>query len=284
MTTPEEDLSWAESRWNELGWPRPELLVVSGSGLAVDLGDPQERRRQLADFLPFEPHGVAGHPHEVELLHTPSGECVIYQKGRLHSYQGFDANQTVFFVRLAALLGVHTLMMTNAAGGLDPAFSPGDLALIGDHLNLIGLNPLRGTLPAEWGSPFPDMTEAYDRGLGELARTVAQRLGLDLKEGVYAGLPGPSYETPAEVRMLRAMGAQLVGMSTVLEVIAARHMGVRCLCFSLVTNLAAGVAEGLMDHEEVLEAGSAAAADLSRLLRALLQEPGLLTSPAAQES
>ncbi|MEE8278191.1 MAG: purine-nucleoside phosphorylase [Thermoanaerobaculia bacterium] len=274
-----EELARALDRWDELGWPRPDLLLVSGSGLAVELGDPGERRRPLADWLPFEPHSVPGHPHEVELLETPSGARVLYQKGRLHSYQGYDAHQTVFFVRLAALLGIHTLVMTNAAGGLDPQLNPGDLALVSDHLNLIGLNPLQGELPPEWGPRFPDMGEAYDRELRELARTVGRRLGLELREGVYAGLAGPSYETPAEVRMLRGTGAQLVGMSTVLEVIAARHMDVRCLCLSLVTNLAAGVGEGPTNHEEVLEAGRAAADKVRRLLRALLEEPALLDRP-----
>ncbi|MEE8138971.1 MAG: purine-nucleoside phosphorylase, partial [Thermoanaerobaculia bacterium] len=189
------------------------------------------------------------------------------------------AHQTVFFVRLAALLGIHTRVMTNAAGGLDPQLNPGDLALVSEHLNLIGLNPLQGELPPEWGPRFPDMGEAYDRELRELARTVGRRLGLELREGVYAGLAGPSYETQAEVRMLRGTGAQLVGMSTVLEVIAARHMDVRCLCLSLVTNLAAGVGEGPTNHEEVLEAGRAAADKLRRLLRALLEEPALLDRP-----
>jgi purine-nucleoside phosphorylase len=274
-----QGLARAVEQWDRLGWPRPDVLVVSGSGLAVDLGEPGELRRPLADWLPFEPHGVPGHPHEVELLETAGEARLLYQRGRLHSYQGYDAHQTVFFVRLAALLGTHTLVMTNAAGGLDPEMKPGDLTLISDHPNLIGLNPLRGELPPEWGPRFPDMADAYDPELRGLAQEVGRRSGIELREGVYAGLAGPSFETPAEVRMVRALGAQLVGMSTVLEVIAARHLGVRCLCISLVTNLAAGVTTEPTDHEEVLAAGRAASGKIRRLLKSLLEEPLLLNRP-----
>ncbi len=271
------DVEQAVGRYRALGWPEPRALVVSGSGLAVDLAGEKLGEAGLQELLPFPVHSVIGHPHAVELIQPAGSAPILYQRGRLHSYQGYDAHQTVLVVRMAARLGATTLVMTNAAGGLRQGQRPGDLLLIRDHLNLSGLNPLRGEPPAEWGPRFPDLTAAYDPELRRLALTLAEGLGIELGEGVYAGLAGPSYETPAEVRMLQTMGADLAGMSTVLEVIAARHMGVRCLCFSLVSNPAAGVAEGPVHHEEVLEAGRAAAGKVKRLLDALLRDP-VLTS------
>jgi len=160
--------------------------------------------------------------------------------------------------------------MSNAAGGLNPDYRPGDLVLIRDHINLIGLNPLRGLVPAEWGPQFPDMSQAYDDEMRAAAQQAATDSELELAEGVYAAVAGPSYETPAEVRMLQVLGADLVGMSTALEIIAARHMGLRCLGVSLVANMAPGVAAGPTDHAEVLEAATAAAAGLRSVLNRLL--------------
>lgn len=268
-------LERAVKMWDELGWPRPKIVVVSGSGLAVDLGTP-EHRLPLSEWLSFDVHEVPGHPHETELLLPRPDRPVLYQKGRLHSYQGYSAHQIVFAIRLGALLGARVLVMTNAAGGLDSAQTPGDLVLIRDHLNLIGLNPLRGELPQEWGPRFPDLSRAYDPELRNLAKTLGEKLGIDLSEGVYAAVAGPSYETPAEVRTLRTLGADLVGMSTVLEVIAAKHMGLRCLCLSLVTNLGSGVVDEPMDHEDVLAMSRASAGKIQRLLTALLEDDGLV--------
>jgi len=265
----------AVERFDLLGWPRPEVAVVSGSGLAVDLGERTHGPIQLEFLLPFESHAVEGHPHEVEMFEPVPGRPVLYFKGRLHSYQGYTANETVFPVRLAALLGAKALVMTNATGGLQPRHRPGDLVLIADHLNLTGLNPLRGQLPPEWGPRFPDLSVAYDAALRALALRTAEGLGVALATGVYAGVAGPSYETPAEVRMLRLLGGDVVGMSTVLEVIAAHHMGLRCLVLSMVSNPAAGLSEIPLTHEEVLAAGQAAAGNLRELLRALLRAPGL---------
>jgi purine-nucleoside phosphorylase len=270
-----QQLDQAVADWKERGWPRPDVLLVAGSGLGVDLGKPLHTAT-LGDLLPFEARAIVGHSHGVELLRTEEGRVVLYQRGRLHSYQGYDANQTVFMVRLAALLGARLLMMTNAAGGLRDDRPPGTISLIGDQLNLTGLNPLRGQAPGEWGPQFPDMSNAYSPRLRELAREVAGSLDLELAEGVYAGLAGPTYETPAEVTMLGRMGADLVGMSTVLEVIAARHMGLDCLCFSLISNLAAGVTDEPLDHEEVLESGRVAATSLGKLFDGLLRNPRLL--------
>jgi purine-nucleoside phosphorylase len=266
----------AVERFDLLGWSRPEVAVVSGSGLAVDLGERTNGPVQLDFLLPFESHAVEGHPHAVEMLEPVPGRPVLYYKGRLHSYQGYSAHETVFPVRLAALLGAKVLVMTNATGGLQPHHRPGDLVLIRDHINLTGLNPLRGQLPPEWGPRFPDMGAAYDPRLREITKQAAAGLGIPLTEGVYAGVAGPSYETPAEVRMLRMLGGDVTGMSTVLEVIAAHHLGMRCLCVSMVSNPAAGLSEAPVTHEEVLAAGQAAAGNLRKLLGAVLGHPKLV--------
>jgi purine-nucleoside phosphorylase len=270
-----QPLKEAVERWDGLGWVRPTVALVSGSGLGVDLGERAHGPIGLDYFLPFPVHPVAGHAHEVEVLLPRPDRPVLYMRGRLHSYQGYSAHDTVFPVRLAALLGVKLLILTNATGGVDPSLAPGDLVLLRDQINLTGLNPLRGDLPPEWGPRFPDMSSAYDPAAAALVKALAAELGIALQEGVYAGLAGPSYETPAEVRMLAALGGDVTGMSTVLEVIAARHMGVRCLGLSLVSNAAAGVGSGPIDHEEVLATGRKAAETLARLLAALLAHPGL---------
>lgn len=269
-------LADAVARWDALGWPRPALALVSGSGLGIDLGPPTHGPIPLADLLPFPIHPIAGHPHTVEILLPHPDRPVLYFRGRLHAYQGYDPHQVVFPIRLAALLGARALLLTNAAGGIDPSLRPGDLVLLSDQINLTGLSPLRGQLPPSWGPRFPDMTQAFDPRLRALARATAQRLGIPLAEGVYLGLSGPSYETPAEVRMLRTLGAGVTGMSTVLEILAARPMGLACLGISLVSNAAAGLSDALIDHDEVLAAGRAAAAHLQALLAALLADPALL--------
>jgi purine-nucleoside phosphorylase len=271
-----QPLKEAVDRWDGLGWPRPTVALVSGSGLGVDLPGRAHGPVGLDYFLPFPLHPVEGHAHEVEVLLPRPDRPVLYMRGRLHSYQGYSAHDTVFPIRLAALLGVKLLLLTNATGGLNPSFGPGDLVLLRDQINLSGLNPLRGDLPPEWGPRFPDMSQAFDPGAAAVARAVAAELGVTLQEGIYVGLAGPSYETPAEVRMLAALGGDVTGMSTVLEVIAARHMGVRCLGLSLVSNAAAGVNPGPIDHEEVLAAGEKAAATLARLFTALLARPDLV--------
>lgn len=272
------ELSQAVEAWDETGWPRPRVVLVSGSGLAVDLGDPGGRESALADWLPFDTHQIEGHPLKVQLLTADQGRPVLYLKGRLHSYQGYDAHQTVFTIRLAAKLGARVLIMTNAAGGLRRDQRPGDLMLIRDQINLTGLNPLRGELPADWGPRFPDMTEPYSGRLRALARETATGLGIRVGQGTYAAVAGPSYETSAEVAMLRRSGADMVGMSTALEIIAARHMGVECMALSVITNLAPGVGTGGVSHEEVLQEGKEASARLQSLLAALLSVPSLIES------
>jgi purine-nucleoside phosphorylase len=252
------------------------VTVVSGSGLGVDLGERTHGPVQLDFLLPFPAHPVEGHQHAVEMFEPLPGRHVLYYRGRLHSYQGYSANDTVFPVRLAALLGSKVLVMTNATGGLQLHHRAGDLVLIRDQVNLTGLNPLRGQLPPDWGPRFPDMTAAYDPRLRTLALRLAGELGIPLSEGVYMGLAGPSYETPAEVRMLQLLGGDIAGMSTVLEVLAVHPMGMRCLCISMVSNPGAGLTAEPVKHEDVLAAGKGAAAKLQRLLGALLRHPELV--------
>jgi len=266
----------AVERFDLLGWPRPEVTVVSGSGLGVDLGERTHGPIQLDFLLPFPAHYVEGHQHAVEMFEPLPGRHVLYYRGRLHSYQGYSANDTVFPVRLAALLGAKVLVMTNATGGLQPHHRAGDLVLIRDQVNLTGLNPLRGQLPPEWGPRFPDMTAAYDPKLRELATQAASELGISMSEGIYMGLAGPSYETPAEVRMLQLLGGDVAGMSTVLEILAVHPMGMRCLCISMVSNPGAGLTSEPVKHEDVLAAGQGAAAKLQMLLGALLRHPALV--------
>lgn len=272
----QEELALAVTRWRDLGRPAPDVALVAGSGLSVDLGPPVAGPEPLARWLPFPVHGVAGHRHEIELLEVAGGRRVLYFRGRIHGYQGYAPADVVFPVRFAALLGAKVLLMTNAAGGVRPEWPAGTLAAVSDHLNLTGTNPLAGEPPPAWGARFPDMVDAYDPGLRGMARRHARELGFDLPDGVYAGLNGPSYETPAEVRMLRTLGADLVGMSTVHEVIAARHLGLRCLVLSLVANPGAGVTDAPLNHEEVLEAGQAAATRVRALIEALLADPQLV--------
>lgn len=269
-------LKEAVDRWDHLGWVRPKVAVVSGSGLAVDLGERIHGPVSLEYFLPFSCHPVEGHPHEVEVLEPVPGRPVLYYRGRLHSYQGYSAYETVFPIRLAALLGAKVLILTNATGGLRPEHRPGDLVLIRDHINLIGISPLRGQLPPEWGPRFPDMTHAYSPRLRELMKKVATETGIPLSEGVYMGLAGPAYETPAEVRMLQTLGGDVTGMSTVLEVTAARPMGVECLGLSMVSNPAAGMSDAPVDHNDVLNAARIAATNVQWLLAAFLRQPELV--------
>jgi purine-nucleoside phosphorylase len=276
MDTLRGEIEGAVEAWDRRGWPRPRVAVVSGSGLAVDLGRPIVDPIPLQDLLPFPVAGILGHPLRVELVEPQPGCRVLYYRGRVHAYQGHTGAQTVFQVRLAARLGAKIVLLTNAAGGLRPETQKaGDLWLISDHLNLTGMNPLFGAaLPAEWGPMFPEMAGAYDDALRALAREKAAALGIVLGEGIYVGLSGPSYETPAEVAMLRTLGGDLVGMSTVLEVIAARHLGVRCFGLSLVTNLAANAGG---THEEVLEMGRQAAERVQKLFGAMLGDPALFS-------
>jgi len=195
---------------------------------------------------------------------------VAAMQGRVHQYEGYSSREAGFPVRVLFRLGIRSLVLTNAAGGINSAYQKGALVLLSDHINLQGNNPLNGPNDERFGQRFPDMTEAYSRRYRLLAQDAASQLGIDLKEGVYAALIGPSYETPAEIRFLRTIGADLVGMSTVPEVIVARHVGIKVLAISCVTNMAAGLSEGEIRHQDVLDTGERVRGTLLALLTATL--------------
>ena len=278
-TTDRDQLDATTASWHDAGLPSPAVWMVAGSGLSSDLGlgDPAAEIA-LADLLPFPVRSVVGHPHKLVVYADSARGPIVHQQGRLHLYQGYSAAEVAFTVRLGARLGARTLLMSNAAGSLRAEWGPGTLVAISDHLNLTGRSPLLGEVPESWGPQFPDMTTAYDPDLLQMARSHAEMLDLELPDGVYAGLLGPSYETPAEVRMVANMGGDLVGMSTVTEVIAARHMGLRCLCFSLVANAGAGMSGEALDHQDVLDAAAETGARFARLLASLLSDPALTAS------
>jgi len=247
----------------------PKIAVVLGSAQASFAEALADRTAVAYGEIPGWPvPRVAGHAGELAVGRC-AGKRVAALCGRVHLYEGWTPQQVVFGVRVMGLLGVKVLVLTNAAGAIRETFRPGMQVLITDHINLQGMNPLTGPNDDSLGPRFPDMSEAYDRGLLDTAREAARGAGVETGEGVYAAMLGPSFETPAEIRFLRTIGADLAGMSTVPEVIAARHMGMRVLAVSTVTNMAAGLQQRL-SHEEVLETGKASAEALRRLLEAFL--------------
>jgi purine-nucleoside phosphorylase len=242
------------------------IAVVLGSGLNELADRLTEARKIPYDQVPhFPPTTVAGHAGKV-LLGKLAGAGVIMFQGRFHYYEGHSLETVTFPIRVIQKLGVSTLILTAATGGIRTDLRPGNLVCLSDHLNLIGSNPLRGENDERLGTRFPDMTEVYSKRLRAIAREEGKRLGIELVPGVYACLPGPSYETPAEIKMLRTLGADVVGMSTVPEAIVARHAGIEVLAFALVSNAAAGVVGTPITHDEVLEAGRRAAPALARLI------------------
>jgi purine-nucleoside phosphorylase len=233
-----------------LGKASPTIGVVLGSGLGA-FGDSLGELQKIpyAEIPNMPQSSVVGHAGNL-CLGRVGAAAVACLQGRVHLYEGHDLDRVTFGVELLASLGCRAILITNAAGGIAAGFAPGDLMLIVDHINLTGRNPLVG--PNDDSGPrFPDMSHVYDPALGEVARSAARELGIDLKEGVYAAMLGPSYETPAEVRMLKTLGADAVGMSTVPEVIVLRHRGVRVGAMSCITNLAAGISPTPLDHSEV---------------------------------
>jgi purine-nucleoside phosphorylase len=244
--------------------------MILGSGLG-GLADEVEAHVEIpyAEIPGWPVSTTVGHAG-VLVLGTIAGAPVAIMRGRVHLYEGIGADRVVFGVRVLGRLGIRSLVVTNAAGGINVGYRPGQLVLVSDHVNLQGASALVGPNDDSLGPRFPDMSDAYDPELRARARDAASRLGVELAEGVYAAWLGPQFETPAEIRFLRAIGGDLAGMSTVQEVIAARHMGIRCLAVSVVTNMAAGVVDEKIDHEAVLEVGAAAAGDLASLLRALV--------------
>jgi purine-nucleoside phosphorylase len=248
----------------------PEVAIVLGSGLG-------EFTRALRDAVVCAyadvPHwpasAVVGHAGELG-VGTIAGKRVAALSGRVHVYEGHDLRTVTFAVRALAAYGIRTLILTNAAGGINVAFDPGTLMLIEDHLNLMGSNPLVGPNDDRFGPRFPDMTEVYSKRLRELAAGAAASAGVPLARGVYVAVHGPSYETPAEIRAFRTLGADAVGMSTVPEAIVARHMGVDVLGISCITNPAAGVQPKPLVHDEVMEVARRVRAEFSRLLEGIV--------------
>jgi purine-nucleoside phosphorylase len=249
---------------------RPRIGVVLGSGLGDFAGSLENASRTEYRRIPgFPLSTVEGHAGRA-FIGLAAGIPVAVLEGRLHFYEGYSMEQVTFPVRVLGRLGVRTVIITNAAGGIREGLRQGGLVLIRDHINSQGTNPLIGLNDLRLGQLFPDMTHAYSERLRRIAREEGERLGLALEEGVYAAVTGPSFETPAEIRALRALGADLVGMSTVPEVIVARQMGLEVLGISCVTNLAAGILDQPITHEEVLETGRRVRAQFAALLNALI--------------
>lgn len=248
----------------------PKIAVVLGSGLGAFADELSERIELPYADVPGWPASTAvGHAGKLVFARLDDIDVAILA-GRCHLYEGYSPAQVTMGVRVLHRLGVRSVVFTNAAGGINTLYSQGALVLISDHINLQGCNPLIGPNDDALGPRFPDMTEAYSSAYREIARQVAAKLGIPLPEGVYAALTGPSYETPAEIRYLRTIGADLVGMSTVPEVIVASYLGMRVLAISCVTNMAAGILPGKINHEEVLETGRQIRETLVRFLKALL--------------
>ena len=251
---------------------RPRIALVLGSGLGGFADEFAGAVKIPYAKIPHFPQSTAiGHAGQL-VLGTVEGVEVAGMQGRVHLYEGYSVKDVAFPVRVFARLGVQAVVLTNAAGGIKKDFTQGRLVVISDHVNLQGVNPLSGPNEESFGPRFPDMSTAYDRQFRALTLAEGRRLGINLGEGVYAALAGPSYETPAEIRYLRAIGADLVGMSTVPEVIAARHSGMRVLGISCVTNAAAGVLDQPLDHQEVLETAERVKGQFIALLRGVIPD------------
>lgn len=249
---------------------RPRVALVLGSGLGAFADQILNREVIPYPEIPHFPRStVEGHSGNLVL-----GECekipVAVMQGRVHYYEGYSMREVTFPTKVLARFGIKRLILTNAAGGINKRFRAGRLMIIEDHLNLQSTNPLLGPNENRYGPRFFDMSDAYDKKMRVIASAAARKIGLTVHRGIYAALTGPSYETPAEIRMLRVMGADAVGMSTVPEVIVANHMGVKCLGISCITNMAAGVLNQKINHEEVMQVGERVKGDFIRLLRAII--------------
>ncbi|HEX8249392.1 MAG TPA: purine-nucleoside phosphorylase [Pyrinomonadaceae bacterium] len=260
-----------------------KVAIVLGSGLGAFAEDLENAVRISYEEIPnFQKSTVEGHAGQL-VLGEVEGVSVAVQQGRFHYYEGYDMQQVILPVRTFGLLGIKKLILTNAAGSVRTSMKPGGLMLIRDHINFMGTNPLRGANDARFGVRFPDMTNVYDIEYQEIATAEAKKMALErvgkgidkeprqlLRRGVYCGLSGPCYETPAEIRMIRLLGADAVGMSTVPEAIAARHQEMKVLGISCITNLAAGMSDDIIHHEEVMETGGRVAAIFKELLRRII--------------
>jgi purine-nucleoside phosphorylase len=249
---------------------RPKIALVLGSGLGAFADELAGTTKISYQKIPGFPRSTAvGHAGQLVVGKVGGIEAAVMQ-GRVHFYEGYTAKEVVFPMRVLGRLGIRTAILTNAAGGIDLGYKQGALVVIRDHINLQGANPLIGPNDERFGPRFPDMTQAYWKQYREIALAESKRLDIEVHEGVYAALSGPSYETPAEIRYLRTIGADLVGMSTVPETIVARHMGISVLGISCVTNMAAGILDQPINHAEVIETGERVKTQFIALLRAVL--------------
>ena len=248
----------------------PSVAIVLGSGLGAFADELTEAAAIGYDQIPgFAQATVEGHAGRL-VIGKAGQVAVAAMQGRFHFYEGYSLEEVTFPVRVLKLLGVKTLMLTNAAGSLNTELTPGSLMVISDHINLMGVNPLIGPNEDRFGARFPDLSVAYDPDLQSLVIDEAKTMGLSLRRGVYASLTGPSYETPAEIHMVRTLGADAVGMSTVPEAIVARHMDMRVIGISCITNLAAGVSSRPIDHSQVMEIGERVRGQFTELLRRVI--------------
>ncbi len=250
---------------------RPEIGIVLGSGLGA-FGS-QMNVREIVNYGEidgFPTSTVKGHSGRY-LFGELEGRQVVMMQGRVHYYEGYDMTDVVLPVRLMGMLGIRTILLTNAAGGINPTFGPGTLMMIRDHISVYVPSPLRGPNAEELGTRFPDMSHVYDPGLQDVIRTSAQEEGIALREGVYIQLPGPNFETPSEIAAYRTLGADAAGMSTACEATAMNHMGIRIGGISCITNMAAGLNSAPLTHEEVQETADRVAADFTRLLKAVVR-------------
>ncbi|MEC2307362.1 purine nucleoside phosphorylase I, inosine and guanosine-specific [Bacillus atrophaeus] len=248
----------------------PKIGLILGSGLGI-LADEIEGAVKLKyeEIPDFPVSTVEGHAGQL-VFGTLEGVSVVAMQGRFHFYEGYSMDKVTFPVRVMKELGVEALIVTNAAGGINTAFRAGDLMIITDHINFMGTNPLIGPNEADFGVRFPDMSSAYDKDLSQLAEKMAQELQIPVQKGVYTAVTGPSYETPAEVRFLRTLGSDAVGMSTVPEVIVAKHAGLRVLGISCISNAAAGILDQPLSHDEVMEVTEKVKAGFLKLVKAVI--------------
>jgi len=261
---------------------RPVLGLILGSGLGPYAESFREKTVIPFQELPHFPRStVPGHSGSL-VLGEAEGVPAVAMQGRVHFYEGYTMAEVTYPIRVLGGLGIRQLIVTNAAGGINVNFRPGDLMLITDHINLMGTNPLIGKNLDELGPRFPDMSDAYDTGMRETALRTAGDWGISLHQGVYLGLTGPSYETPAEIRMFRSLGADAVGMSTVPEVVVANHMGIRILGLSCITNMAAGILPRKLTHQEVMDTTEMVKEKFISLLRGIV--PALSASAGAQRT
>lgn len=266
-----ERIHMAYETLSQLTAQRPEVCVVLGSGLG-DYADSLDNK-QIVDYASIPGLPVSTTPgHAARLVFGKRhGVDVVCMQGRFHCYEGYTAAETVIPLRALVKLGIKKLLLTNAAGGVNTGFKPGDIMIIKDHINFTHFNPLIGANMDDFGPRFPDMSYAYDAGLNQALKEAADANGIEIKAGIYAMMSGPSYETPAEIKALRTLGADAVGMSTVPEIITAAHAGVKAAALSCITNMAAGILDQPLAHEEVMETGRVAAGRIQTVIDGFIE-------------